>query len=202
VPRSFALQRHPPGRRLNRHRTVSVAHALAGRLGAGDPLITVPAQNAVTSAPSAGRSSSCAPSSIAAARSAPPSNSSSIWAPSRSAGDTRCDTGVVPSSKTWLVLRGPYAAELAVGVQRGQHHLHRRPLLRRVQADRDTRPSSVPGRRRRPAGSPDLGRVSGPWPRRQRCPPSPRPGGGGPARRWSRCVRRAVCGSLRSPQAR
>ena len=58
-----------------------------------------------------------------------------------------------------------------------------------------------PGTIRRPGrgavgqrGHLGLGRAPGPWPRRRRCPPPPRPGGAVPARRWSLCVRRAFAG--------
>jgi hypothetical protein len=104
------LQRNRPRGGLDGHRAVPVAHAVAGRLAGRGPLIAVPAQERGDLGLQRRLQQSWAPSratcSIAAARSVPPSNSASIWARSRSVGDTRGDTGVAPSSKTLAGLEG------------------------------------------------------------------------------------------------
>ena len=96
------------------------------------------------------------------------------------------------------------AAELAAGVQHGQHHLDGRPLARseatmstgmpRPSSTTRTPPSSCQAHLDR-AGSTRRG------PRRRSCPPPRRPGGADRAPRWSRCTCLVACGPRRAPRA-
>ena len=95
------------------------------------------------------------------------------------------------------------AAELAAGVQHGEHHLDRRACSSAgCGVDRDA--AAVvdrPGRRRRPAASRRSGRSGRPSPRRRSCRRPPTRGGAGRARRSSRCTCPGACGPPRGPRA-
>ena len=91
-------------------------------------------------------------------------------------------------------------AELAAGVQGGQHHLGRRPLLLLQFVDRDAaavvddRAAVVRG-----AGRPGRCRSGRRSPRRPSCRRPRRRGGGGRGGRSSRCTCRGACGPPRGP---